>query len=440
MRKRYIYIGLLAGSFLFASCDKYLDIKPVGTVIPTTVEDFRALMTSSYQSFPAHKSYLNLRTDELLLDEYSEDLSSIKDIYLWNDQNQDRTTTSYAYETFYKSIFYANHILAEIDEKAGHSAEADQIKAEAYAMRAYAHFELLNMYAVNYNKTTAATDKGVPLSLTIDLEQKYAPSTVAEVYTQIFSDLDQAEKLFTATTPTTNSLRYRFSKRSFYALKSRIHLYRQEWEQAKNDAEQALILNDKLEDLNDVSSQLPNNYASKEMIQALDEIGVSTVSRSTFIHPDFMALYNAGDLRPAKYFQKSGSRWMSIKSGNKQFNSSFRNAELYLNIAEAEAQLENPAAARIALLKLAKNRLTPAYYLEYETKVNGLSGTALLKEIYLERARELSLEGLRWFDLKRTDRPEITHYFGGAPFVLQSNDVRYVIRYPKEALENNPNL
>ncbi len=441
MKKKLIYIGLIAGVTLFSSCDKYLDIKPVGTVIPTTTEDFRALMLSAYSSFPAHKSYLNLRTDELLMDEYSEDLPAIKDIYLWNDLNPDAATTPYAYLDFYKSIFYTNHILSEIDGKAGNSAAVSQLKAEALMMRAYSHFELLNMYAVNYNPSTAASDRGVPIVLGIDLEKDHTVATVAEVYAQIFKDLEASNNLFTETAVPANPLRYRFSKRAYYALQSRIHLYRQEWNEAKAYADAALALNNDLEDLNSAASKLPNDFTSVEMIQALDEVGRSVVSTSTYINPDFIALYNnGGDLRRSRYFVQSGSRWRSNKGGNKQFNTSFRNGELFLNIAEAEVQANHLPEARIALLALAKNRLTPTYYQQYEATVNGLDKPNLLTEIYKERARELSLEGLRWFDLKRSTKPAITHQFGGNTFVLQENDGRYVIRFPREAIQNNPNL
>lgn len=439
MKRKYFYIGLLAASTVLTSCDKYLDIKPVGTVIPTTSDDFRALMVSAYQSYPAHKSYLSLRTDELLLDEYSEDLSAIKDIYLWNDQNPDPTTTPYAYQAFYKSIFYANHILAEIDAKAGTSAANNQIKAEALALRAYAHFELLNMYAGNYNAATANTAKGIPLSTNVDLEQPYAPATVAAVFEQITKDVNQAEPLFTENLASANNLRYRFSKAALYALKSRISLYRSEWNDAIANAEKALSFNNKLEDLN-TSTKLPNDYTSVEMIQALDEVGVNTVSRSTYISTNFMAMYNTDDLRKTKYFQKSGSRFVSAKGGSNQFNTSFRTGELYLTVAEASANADLLPAAKTALLKLAKNRLTPAYYTTYEGLVNGLDKQALLLEIYNERGRELSLEGLRWYDLKRTTQPAITHSFAGTTYTLAQGDGRYVIRYPRQATQNNPNL
>ena len=47
--KKTIYILLAAMGF--ASCN-YLEIEPVGKVIPHKTSEFRALLTEGYQSFP----------------------------------------------------------------------------------------------------------------------------------------------------------------------------------------------------------------------------------------------------------------------------------------------------------------------------------------------------------------------------------------------------
>lgn len=47
MRKIYI-ATILTGSILLSSCDSYLDIQPVGKVIPNTLSEYRALLTTAY--------------------------------------------------------------------------------------------------------------------------------------------------------------------------------------------------------------------------------------------------------------------------------------------------------------------------------------------------------------------------------------------------------
>lgn len=436
--KKIIYFGMIMTASALTSCNKYLDIQPVGTVIPTSESDFRGLMTSSYMSFPAHKSYLSLRTDELLLDESSTDAARTKDIYLWNDQNPDPATTAYPYLAFYKSIFYSNQIISTIDEKLSSNATVDQIKGEAYLMRAYAHFELLNLYSEVYSTSNVGL-RGVPLSNKIDLEQRFVPATIGDSYGLVLSDMEKGAALLTVDDQAKGA-NYRFSKRGAYALASRLHLYRGEWKAAMEAAQKALAINDKLVNLNATASLLPNDFESVEVIMALEKVSIPEVRSSSFISPSLLSAYSVGDLRKGRYFQKRGADYVSLKGGENRFNVSFRNADLYLTIAECNARLGNTAEALKYLSALKKNRFTADAYSK-ETKADaGLSKGQLLDAVLLERKRELALEGLRWYDLKRTTRPTITHSSFGRTMTLQQNDPRYVIRYPQEAINNNPDL
>ena len=64
----------------------------------------------------------------------------------------------------------------------------------------------------------------------------------------------------------------------------------------------------------------------------------------------------------------------------------------------------------------------------------------LREEIYAERRRELAFEGHRWFDLRRTTRPELTKTYGTETFTLNAGDSRYTVRIPSAAIAANPNL
>ena len=50
MTKKIYYIFTLIGSLLLSSCDSYLDIQPVGQVIPNTLAEYRALFTTAYNT------------------------------------------------------------------------------------------------------------------------------------------------------------------------------------------------------------------------------------------------------------------------------------------------------------------------------------------------------------------------------------------------------
>lgn len=425
---------LLAGA---TSCKKYLDIEPVGRVIPKTEEDFRALLTAAYGSFPEHKSLLSVRTDELILDEWATDYSALRDIYTWKDGSPDPATFEFPYVAFYKAIFNANHVIAEIENEAGTTTGTAQLKGEAYLLRAYAHFELLNLYAKPYNKATAATDRGVPLSLTIDIEQNYAPSTVEVVYAQILADIEAGRSLLNTATFEAGK-NYRFTTRAALALLARVREFRGEWAQALDAAKQALAVNNKLEDLN-TSTRLPNHYQSVENIMSMES--AFNIRAASMISDHLLGIYDrTNDLRFPLYFSRSGGDYVSIKGNNDALKISFRNGELYLIQAEAALQTDDLALARQSLLALKAKRLKPALYTTEEARVNALERAPLLAEILAERERELALEGHRWYDLRRYGQPSLTHETGGNTGTLLVNDPRYTLRFPQSAVANNPNL
>lgn len=124
----------------------------------------------------------------------------------------------------------------------------------------------------------------------------------------------------------------------------------------------------------------------------------------------------------------------------------FRSAEIYLIAAEAAAHREGQlAVAKNYLLQLLQNRLIEDYFNERKVEIEAMNQEELLAEIQEERARELCFEGHRWFDLRRTTRPEIVKNYMNVNFdfqtaVLQKDDPKYIIPFPKEAIENNPEL
>ncbi|MGV3703773.1 MAG: RagB/SusD family nutrient uptake outer membrane protein [Arcticibacter sp.] len=440
MIKRTSIYMLLLTVITLSSCDKYLDIEPTGRVIPTTASDFRALLTTAYKGFPQHKSLLSVRTDEVLLDEYSYDYSSLRDIHKWNDNNPDAVTMEFPYQSFYTTIFYANEVISEVENRAGQSAETAQMKGEAYLLRAYCHFELLNMFAKPYDKNTAATDRGVPLSLKMDLEQKYAPASVEEVYAQILSDIEEGQKHLNVERFPAGS-NYRFSIHAANALEARVYEYKGDWNAALKASERALKINNKLEDLNSASSLLPNHYKSVENVMSLENTFNVILTTSSYISSHLTGIYNSeNDLRFPMYFSRSGRNYKSAKGQSDELKISFRNGELYLIQAEAALQTGNKPLALQSLLALKSKRLKPAYYNTEATRISGLNDSALMQEIIAERERELALEGHRWYDLRRYGQPALTHQVDGETYTLQNNDPRYTLRFPRSAVAGNPNL
>jgi len=111
-------------------------------------------------------------------------------------------------------------------------AEYNQYKGEALAIRALCYFNLIQMYGKPYNQGNGA-NRGVPLRLVANKSaagNDLAPSTVAEVYTQILKDLNDAEPLAVADFGTNTSLNVtRVHKNTIIALKTRVYLHMQNW-------------------------------------------------------------------------------------------------------------------------------------------------------------------------------------------------------------------
>lgn len=429
---------------LLTACDSYLDIQPTGSVIPNSLTEYRALLARSYKNVSslADRGIAGFRSDEMQVRDSEWDQNSYMDIERWNDLAPSAYTVQFEWAKCYNILFIANHVIdsqAEITEAT--EQEVNQLVGEAYMLRAYMHFLLVNLYGQPYTKPGTLDSKSVPLKLDTDLEKVMTRNTVGEVYASIQADIDQARMLITEA-EWELQFTYRFNTLSVEALQSRVSLYTGDWTAAWTAAEAVVAAKATLEDLNNATAPLPNHYQSAENITALEMALSSSVNSASLVPPSFLTLYAESDLRLNKYFAPADAKGFrkSQKSGSNNYLCTFRVGEMFLTAAEAAAQLDKLPQARARLLELMQKRYTPEAYTAKATAVNGMDKTALIKEILNERARELAFEGHRWFDLRRTTRPRLEKVLDGKSFVLEENDARYTLAIPKEAIAANPGL
>ncbi|MFR3549315.1 MAG: hypothetical protein ACLTTW_03200 [Coprobacter sp.] len=84
--KKIIYILSIFLATGFISCDNFLDITPVGKVIPTTATEFRALMTQAYVSTPKNgRARTAFRSDEVGSFTDTESRSLYFEEWTWDD-------------------------------------------------------------------------------------------------------------------------------------------------------------------------------------------------------------------------------------------------------------------------------------------------------------------------------------------------------------------
>lgn len=440
MKTRILLITLL-GLLTLTSCDDFLDITPTGKVIAQTGEEFRALLTYEYHNFVKDRYMTTLRTDEIQMDvtkTSSTDKDAYLDLWRWQDDTPAPTTSYFSWRTYYHTLYIANYVIehqSEITEAT--SAEVNQLVGEAYMLRAYCHFLLVNLYAEPYTHCLPETTRGIPMQLEADVTAVLGCSSVKAVYEQVLSDLDKAEQYLQVETWELGK-NYRFNKPSAQALRARTYLYMGDWKNALTAATTLLETYNKLENMNS-SKILPNSYKSVESIVSLESFSSNLYTAINTPSFDFINTYRTGDQRKSKFYKKvTSSSYTLQKGGGDEFVSSFRTAELYLTAAEAAARLGDTDAAISHLTPLLENRLNKSALATATTLIGEMSEEELIQEILDERARELAFEGHRWYDLRRTTQPTLTRDYNGATYTLTPQ--QYTMRFPSEAVAANPEI
>lgn len=436
-------------ALLSLGCDKYLDIVPKGSVIPHTTTEFRATLNQGYTQIP-ELTLVNMRGTVIspqpdMLGLSLDEFETYKTIYTWMDTDDNSgKAAAYPYYSYYKGIFFANTIItgnsANVQEDSREES-FNQVKSEAYALRAYNYFEMCNLYAPKWDESHAGA-LVVPINDMIDTEQTFPRATFRELCDIILNDITESLKISEVDRYTDARYRYRFSREAVLALLSRVYLYRSEWEQSIKYALDVLKISDKLVDLNDATAQLPTHYQSVEAIINATPLIKQAIVTYMGISQQTLDLYHEGDLRATRYFGDPDGMGYKIplKGIDKSEQTTIRRSEVYLTLAECYARTGKNTEAQKYLLALLQKRLIPSAYIVEESAVRALSGEALVRKVLLERQKELVLEGHDWYDYKRTNQPELRKIINGQEYVLPAKDPRYTLDLPKEAKLNNPLL
>lgn len=432
---------VILATLTMSACDNFLDITPTGKVIAETGDEYRALLTYEYKYFTKDRYMTTLRTDEMLMDKVktsSTDLDAYLDLWRWKDDNPSPTTSYFSWRSYYHSVYIANYIIQNQKKiKEATAQEISQLVGEAYMMRAYCHFLLVNLYAEPYTHCTPSQTRGVPMLLEADVNAIPGSSSVETVYNQILSDLDNAEQYLNVEEWELGK-NYRFNITSVQALRARTYLYMGRWSDALEASKEVLSVYNELEDMNN-STTLPNSYKSKESIVALERFSSNLYTAVDMPASEFISLYRSGDQRRTKYFKRvTSSTYSLLKGRSDEFSCSFRTAEFYLTAAEAAARLGHTTDAINYLTPLMTKRLNASAYEATTALIGTMTEEELIQEILDERARELAFEGHRWYDLRRTSQPALTRVYDGTTYTLLPE--QYTMRFPSEAVEANPEI
>ncbi|MDR1743353.1 MAG: RagB/SusD family nutrient uptake outer membrane protein [Dysgonamonadaceae bacterium] len=500
MKIRYIYT--IVAIFALSACSDFLEPKSQSEYVPKDANALQEMLIGS--AYPAHKgggyilTYLEFFSDDIQLHktDYQFNINNageakaLQAAFTWQpDMFFTMTLNSYnihnIWDGYYDYILGANAALDYIDDVEGTDDEKNYVRAQAYALRSFYYFMLVNHFGAPYNYNRDAL--GVPLKLDSQLassENLLQPrNTVEDVYNQILKDLDEAERLFIDLPEAKqNPSEYLVGLPMIQLLKSRVYLYMERWADAQTYA--AKVINDWSFVLHNLNS---STYAATAMkpyynftntrakspeiiwlygkISDLTDLFDGTVTRTdngtTLLRNAFTASttllnsFKTGDLRKDKYISKEFDRQNNVflasnysafgkynitergvPDGSANFALSFRLSEAYLNLAEAAAFNGQEDVARDAIHTLLQNRYS-AGTIEDAT---GLSGNDLQQFIRDERRKELCMEGQRWFDLRRYGMPALTHAWDNQNYTLQAEDPSYTMPIPEAVLERNTKL
>ena len=451
------HIILLLFIALATSCDDYLDVKPVGKMIPTEVSQFENLLNNdkTIEYFMVDNNNgccYALLGDNLCLSynhahyQYipSHPNLEILSAYVFYDKLVQPNVTPFFWTWgIYGAVAYFNNVIDGIHDLGADDKYSKGVIAQAMAGRAWIYMNAALTYGPMYDPDGANDTPCIPLRTSGDPTVSNGPlATTAQLFGQVKSDLDYACENAPDFTPNAS----RANKTAAYALRAEYHMYMRNWNDMLSDISEAWRLALAAKGSVDNLIYDFNDFYYEQVSEIDPAPGVDPRVYMEFRGPDFNfdMVENRENLlyRPSAYggspmrfypsddwksiFDKStDKRWDLFALADEGFKkkvgdvtyddgiqiSYYRRENMSTTIgltypiillekAEAEARTGNTTDALISLNTLRKYR-----YSGSDTDLPGgssLSQDQLLNEILTERRREQHIASFqRTVDLKR---------------------------------------
>lgn len=480
------------------SCSDFLDKHP-DDAIPqeealTNLKDCNDYVVGIYSAFKNSALYSGALT--LLPDLQTDFVYPVNgygnvygDIYRWEIRATNEQVSA-VYRGLYLIVARCNFFMdcrsvIEATLKTDADREAfNKRLGEVYFARALAYSELIKMYCEAYDPQKADEQLGICLSDTYVNAVTTPRSSLKESYEQVIRDLDQAGKLIPKSRTAADNPY--FSLGTVAALKARVYLYMQDWDQAVTwsgtviDSMKVYKLADAVYyKFQDNKGNRLTEYDAMWLYDEGDEIiwkiSMSTTDRGGALGPIFMGfngstfnpdyvpakwvldLYEQNDGRYRSFFREvktgyaHGLTWPILKKyyGNPEIDGGptplftnmpkvFRLGEQYLIRAEAyyhksltDGTMATKANADLTALRRKR-------YATYGG--SGYSGNDLRDEIRKERVRELYMEGFRLADLRRyqegfTRKPQLQTIDGPNKMKITAENLLFTWPIPQHELD-----
>lgn len=455
------YLAIVFGALIATSvgCKKDLDLQPTGTFSDNNAFlNMTDLQYGANEAYARYGTYVNdmytsaLVSDEAKLGVDNSGQGALTYRYQYASDATSGGDVTAAFYGYYSLIDQTNRVLAKVGTVTATAAEEPKrniIKGQMLAMRAIAHFGVLQAYCKNYD---AADPRGVPIMLASNPLAKPARSSMGAVMAQIESDLTEAKNALPDAT--SNFSDTSINKINIAAFQARIALYKGDYDKAVEYATE--VISSGVKPLAS-SGQFPGIWTDDTYDEVLFRVryatsttvgGIwTTTGGNVYIAPSdkLVASYDAADVRGTTYIGTDASGKVYV---NKFYSSSrggrvvdlkaIRISEMYLIRAEAYAKKATPD---VTLGTADLNTLRSARIGGY-SPVSFPSATSLVTAVLDERFKELAFEGFRFYDLKRNNLPveRLSSDASDAWATLPAGNYRFVLPIPNSELLANENM
>lgn len=246
---RYIF-PIAALAVMAVSCDDYLDVKPVGKMIPTEVSQYENLLNNTltiqyFMSDNNHDCAYAMLGDNAMLSynhaHYQYTPSSyILDMlagYVFYDRLVNPSTTPFYWTRgMFTPIAYFNNVIDGIVELGADDEYARGVVAQAKAGRAWVYMNGALTYGPMYDPDGDNDTPVLPLRTSGDPMVANGPlATTRQIFDQVKQDLDYACAYCPEYTPNAA----RATRAAAYAIRAEYHMYMRNWTEMLADAQEA---------------------------------------------------------------------------------------------------------------------------------------------------------------------------------------------------------
>lgn len=458
LKNKFIYL-LSGGLLMLAGCKKELDKQPTDTFSNLnayqTLPQIQLGVNEAYGRYSAYANdmYVNaLLSDEAKLGAGNAGQGALTYRFQYTSDATAGGDVTGAYSAYYAMIDQINTVLGYLPAvtiNAGEEARRSVVKGQLLALRAIAHFSLLEFYADRYDPAKI----GVPVMVQSgDVFIKPKRNTMGEVMAQIEKDLNDAKALLPAVNASTFTDTV-MNPINVAGYQARIALYKRDYQAAINYA--TTVINSAVKplstgttfqgiwtDANTAEVLFRRRYASSTSIGSL----WTTTGGLIYVAPSdkLVASYSSSDIRRSTYIATSGGNplvykfYTSSRGGRAVDIKAMRIAEMYLIRAEAYAKTGGATDLISGTADL--NTLRAARISPY-TNATFATADALTAAVMDERFKELCFEGFRFFDLKRNNMPvqRLASDANTEWQTLNPGDYRFTLPIPAFELLANPN-